>query len=84
MGHDTALKLSRWLLGAAIALMVVGVAGNALGLLEERVTDRIAVAGLALLVVSQALRGWVHRTARPVLVLALAAILLSLVLLDVF
>jgi hypothetical protein len=78
------LRLSRLLLGAAVALMVVGVLGNALGLLEERVTDWIAVVGLTLLVLSQALRGWVHRTVRPVLVLGLAATLLALVLLDVF
>jgi hypothetical protein len=78
------LGLARLLLGAAVALMVVGVLGNALGLLEERVTDWIAIVGLALLVVSQALRGWVARTVRPVLVLGLAATLLALVLLDVF
>lgn len=83
MGHETALRLSRWLLGAAIALMVVGVGANALGALDERATDWIAIAGLALLVLSQALRGWVHRTPRPVLVLALACVLLALVLLDV-
>jgi len=81
--RGTALRLSRWLLGAAVALMVVGVAANALGALGERATDWIAIAGLALLVASQALRGWVHRAARPVLVLALASILLALVLLDV-
>jgi isoprenylcysteine carboxyl methyltransferase (ICMT) family protein YpbQ len=72
------------LLGLAVALMVVGVAGNALGLLEEGTTDWIAVAGLALLVVSQAIRGWIRHTLRPVLVLALAAFLLALVVLDVF
>ena len=82
MERGTALRLSRVLLGAALALMVVGVACNALGLLEERVTDWIAVGGLALLVASQALRGWLQRTARPVLVLALACALLALVLLD--
>lgn len=84
MDSARALTLSRVLLGAAIALMVVGVIANALGLLDEGVTDWIAVSGLALLVASQALRGWIHRTVRPVLVLALASILLSLVLLDVF
>ena len=78
------LGLSRLLLGAAVALMVVGVLGNVLGLLEERVTDWIAVVGLTLLVLSQALRGWVARTVRPVVVLGLAATLLALVLLDVF
>lgn len=77
------LRLSRSLLAVAVGLMVVGVAGNALGLLEEGVTDWIAVAGLALLVVSQAIRGWVQRTPRPVLVLGLAALLLALVILDV-
>jgi hypothetical protein len=81
---EGALRLSRLLLGAAIVLMVVGVLGSALDLLDEGVTDWVAVAGLALLVVSQALRGWVHRTLRPVLVLALAAILLALVIFDVF
>jgi hypothetical protein len=78
-----ALRLSRWLLVLAVVVMVVGVGGNALGLLDEGVTDWVAVGGLALLVVSQALRGWVHRTARPVLVLALASVLLALVLFDV-
>ena len=84
MDSGRALTLSRLLLGVAIALMVAGVLANALGLLDEAATDRIAVAGLALLVVSQALRGWVHRTVRPVVVLALASVLLALVLLDVF
>jgi hypothetical protein len=81
---ETALRLSRLLLGLAVAVMVAGVGANALGLLEEEATRWLAVAGLALLVVSQGLRGWVHRTARPVLVLALASILLALVLFDVF
>lgn len=84
MDPDAALRLSRWLLGAAIAAMVVGVLANALDLLDDAQTNWIAVVGLALLVVSQGLRGWVHRTARPVLVLALASILLALVLFDVF
>jgi hypothetical protein len=79
-----ALGLSRLLLGVAVAVMVVGVAANALGLLEEDATRWIAVAGLALLVASQALRGWVQHTARPVLVLAFASVLLALVLFDVF
>lgn len=83
MDSGRALTLSRVLLGAAIGLMVIGVLANALGLLDEDVTDWIAVAGLGLLVASQALRGWIHRTVRPVLVLALASILLALVLLDV-
>jgi hypothetical protein len=81
---EAALRLSRLLLGLAVAVMVAGVGANALGLLEEEATRWIAVAGLALLVASQGLRGWVHRTARPVLVLALASILLALVLFDVF
>jgi hypothetical protein len=83
MTPATALGLARLLLAAAVALMVVGVLANALGWLDEGVTGWIAVAGLALLVVSQGLRGWVQRTMRPVLVLGLAAALFALVVLDV-
>jgi hypothetical protein len=75
--------VARAALVLALVLLVVGVGANAAGLLEERATDRIAVAGLALLVVSQAIRGWLQRTFRPVAVLALVVALLALVILDV-
>ena len=84
MDPAAALRLSRWLLGAAVAVMAVGVVANAAELAAHETTRWVAVAGLALLVASQALRGWVHRTARPVLVLGFASVLLALVLFDVF
>ena len=74
--------MTRALLGAAILILVVAFVGRAADALSETVVDALALAGLALLAVGQALRVAADRSVRNVLILLLVLGLALAVLLD--
>lgn len=74
--------MTRLLLAAAVAVLVVALVGSAADLWEEGVTDVLAVAGLGLLALGQGIRAWAERNRRSLLVLLLVLALIAVVLAD--
>ena len=70
------------LLGAAIAILAVALVGRAVDGFSDTVVDALAVVGLGLLAVGQALRAWAERSMRSVAILLLVLALGAFVLLD--
>ena len=74
--------LANVLLAAAFALLAVAAGADTAGSLGSGARNAVAAVGLALLVVSQAVRAYLDRTPRPLLVLAIVVGLLAFLLLD--
>ena len=70
------------LLGAAVVILVVSAVADAGGWIGEGGRNAVAATGLALLVVAQAIRAYLDRSPRPLLVLAVVVGLLAFLLLD--
>jgi hypothetical protein len=74
--------VTRLLLAAAILILAVALVGRAVDGFSEATVDALAVAGLGLLAVGQALRAWSERSPRSMLILLLVLALGAFVLLD--
>ena len=74
--------MKRLVLAAAIVILVVALIGRAVDAFSETAIDALAVAGLGLLAVGQALRVWAERSMRSVVILLLVLALGAFVLLD--
>lgn len=74
--------LTTILLAAAILVLAVGLVGRATDVLGDDAVDALAVAGLGLLAVGQAIRAYRDRRPRSVVILLLVVALALVVLLD--
>lgn len=74
--------MKRLVLAAAIVILAVALVGRAVDGFSEETVDALAVAGLALLAVGQALRVWAERSMRSVVILLLVLALGAFVLLG--
>lgn len=72
--------MKRLVLAAAIVILVVALVGRAVDGFSETTVDALAVAGLGLLAVGQALRAWAERSMRSVVILLLVLALGAFVL----
>jgi protein-S-isoprenylcysteine O-methyltransferase Ste14 len=72
----------RLVLAAAIVILVVALVGRAVDAFSETTVDALAVTGLGLLAIGQALRVWAERSMRSVVILLLVLALGAFVLLD--
>lgn len=74
--------MKRVVLAAAIVVLLVALVGRAADAFSEATVDALAVAGLGLLAVGQALRVWAERSMRSLVILLLVLALGAFVLLD--
>jgi urea transporter len=70
-------------LGVALGILLVSLVADAIGAIDEGARDGFAIAGLALLAVAQALRAYLDRSPRPLIVLGFVVVLLVVLLFDV-
>jgi hypothetical protein len=76
------LRVANALLAVAVLVLAAALVGRAADLLSEPAVDALAVAGLGLLAVGQAIRVTIERSVRTVAILLLVLALIAFVLID--
>jgi hypothetical protein len=76
------LRVANALLSVAVLVFAAALVGRAADVLSETAVDALALAGLGLLAVGQAIRVTIERSVRTVAILLLVLALIAFVLID--